>query len=283
MKHHLLSFVWVKISATLLCLFCLLLIIFNIYASHVIIPWHFNESSYEHHFIAHGGGSINGFIYTDSKESVMHSISNGFKLIELDIIETSDGKLVAAHDWIHFKKITSHSGPHDSSPLSYSEFTKSKIHGNFSPLSTTDINNIFKSHTDLFLVIDKSNNFKKINASLEFSNRIFIEIFGLKNYALAIINNVQRPVFSLSVGKLGPWWEYFKLRIFGMKYVATDKSTYFKHAKLFDKLRENGIKVFIFTINDLSDISSAITTHDATLYTDIEDITALKRFSTSSN
>ena len=38
-------------------------------------------------------------IYTNSKESVLNSLKNGFKYIELDLLITKDNHIIAAHDW----------------------------------------------------------------------------------------------------------------------------------------------------------------------------------------
>jgi glycerophosphoryl diester phosphodiesterase len=60
--------------------------------------------------IAHAGGKIDGFIYTNSLEALNSSYKKGCLLFELDIQETSDGKLIAVHDWEEFKKITNYQG-----------------------------------------------------------------------------------------------------------------------------------------------------------------------------
>ena len=39
-------------------------------------------------------------------DAINNSIKLGYKLIEIDLIETSDNKLVGAHDWDHFRKIS---------------------------------------------------------------------------------------------------------------------------------------------------------------------------------
>ena len=54
-------------------------------------------------YIAHGGG-VNTFSLTNSKEAIVDSIENGFKYIEVDLLETKDGKLVGGHDWGDLKK-----------------------------------------------------------------------------------------------------------------------------------------------------------------------------------
>src|SRR5690606_19320291 len=49
--------------------------------------------------VAHAGGAIYGFKLTNSLEALEESYENGFKLIEMDFEWTSDGKVVAIHDW----------------------------------------------------------------------------------------------------------------------------------------------------------------------------------------
>src|SRR5690625_6358053 len=43
--------------------------------------------------IAHAGGAIEGFNYTNSLEALNHAYDQGVRLFEMDILETSDGKL----------------------------------------------------------------------------------------------------------------------------------------------------------------------------------------------
>ena len=59
-------------------------------------------------FIAHAGGGIDQYIYTNSKEAIYKSIKNGFKLIEIDLQETDDEIFIGVHDWHRFKKITNY-------------------------------------------------------------------------------------------------------------------------------------------------------------------------------
>lgn len=48
-------------------------------------------------FIAHAGGKIDAFIYTNSKNALNYK--KGFRLFELDIIKTNDDRFVVALDW----------------------------------------------------------------------------------------------------------------------------------------------------------------------------------------
>jgi glycerophosphoryl diester phosphodiesterase len=49
--------------------------------------------------IAHAGGGLPEGIYANSLQAMDLAVSNGFDLIEIDLSWTSDGALVAIHDW----------------------------------------------------------------------------------------------------------------------------------------------------------------------------------------
>ena len=56
-----------------------------------------NNTEYWEHFIAHAGGAIDGITYTNSLEALDLSYSKGCKLFELDLVLTSDDKIIAKY------------------------------------------------------------------------------------------------------------------------------------------------------------------------------------------
>lgn len=76
--------------------------------------------------IAHALGSIDGNVYTNSREAMISSIAKGYKYLEVDIDSTSDGIYIATHDWGHFNTITNHSELKDKK-VTFDEFKKRKI------------------------------------------------------------------------------------------------------------------------------------------------------------
>ena len=58
--------------------------------------WFYSDSPI---LIAHSGGGINGCTYTNSKEAIVQAITNGFRVIEVDVCMTSDGIPVLSHDF----------------------------------------------------------------------------------------------------------------------------------------------------------------------------------------
>ena len=50
-------------------------------------------------YIAHAGGAIDGLICVNSIEGVELAYSNGYKMFEVDLLITSNGKLIGSHGW----------------------------------------------------------------------------------------------------------------------------------------------------------------------------------------
>ncbi|MBR6412135.1 MAG: hypothetical protein IKS41_03115 [Alphaproteobacteria bacterium] len=103
--------------------------------------------------IAHGGGGYKGQKVLNSKEAVLNSIKNGFKYIELDLQETTDHDIVAAHDWKRFHELTDCSSCEGA--ISSEEARKRKILGNQTVLTSKEINDIFM-RDDVHLVSGRS-------------------------------------------------------------------------------------------------------------------------------
>ena len=152
-------------------------------------------------FIAHGGGGIKNYKYTNSIESVNKSINDGFKLIELDLHETVDNIFVGLHDWESFKINTNYNKNKNLRKLSFKEFKTLKLFKKYKPITIFEINEVFSSNESLFLLTDKTNDFKKIKSDFKFDNsRILVEIFGKKNLKIAVKENIKNPVLNYNTG-----------------------------------------------------------------------------------
>jgi glycerophosphoryl diester phosphodiesterase len=127
-------------------------------------------------FIAHAGGEIEGYIYTNSLEAMNLSYSNGSRLFELDICETSDSVFVATHDWDTWQLQTNFQG---ILPPTLAEYNSYKIFGKFSPIDMNAINSWFQSHPDAILVSDKVNEPKRFSDVFIDKSRLMMELFSL--------------------------------------------------------------------------------------------------------
>ena len=194
-------------------------------------------------YIAHGGGSINGYTYTNSLEALNLSYEKGFRLFELDIIKTIDGKYVAAHDWEKWKTMTGYTG---QAQVSHDEFMSYKLYNKYTPLNLDEINNWFEKHPDAILVSDKINEPTLFSKAFIDPERLIMELFtevalreGAKCDDLTVM-----PTQHL-IQKLD-WKSIIDLEI---KYVAVSRFFIQKNKTLLKKLKENNIKVYVYSVN----------------------------------
>lgn len=132
--------------------------------------------------IAHALGSIDGHVYTNSREAMIHSIEKGYKFIEVDIDTTSDGVFIASHDWEYFNRITNHSELKDSM-CSFEQFSKRKIYDKYTPITIREIIDTLINHPDISIVTDKTSDPVIIDDLFsEIKERVYIECFTKEDY-----------------------------------------------------------------------------------------------------
>lgn len=197
-------------------------------------------------FIAHAGGEINGDAYTNSLEALQESYSKGLRLFELDIIKTTDGKYVAAHDWLTWKKQVDYKEKNDS-PVSLNEFLKYKILNKYTPMDINSINQWFEKHTDAYLVTDK------INEPLDFSDkfidkdRLMMELFSIDAVKEAQEANIYQAMPNGSLWRKLRKSKYRKSLDFDdIEYFVVARSIKKKHL---NEILAAGKKTFMFGLD----------------------------------
>ena len=146
--------------------------------------------------IAHAGGSLYGRTYLNSKEAVENSIINGFKYIELDLLETTDEDLLAAHSWKDFHRLTTRKK--SEKPISSTDAKKRKILGKQTVLTSKEISDIFLANENLILVTDKIQNLKLLEKKFgQFKDRIIVEVFSVKKYEEAQKRGFKHAAFCV--------------------------------------------------------------------------------------
>lgn len=215
----------------------------NFTISELIINIFNDDIKNEYKLIAHAGGGINNIKYTNSLEAINNSIKLGYKLIEIDLIETSDNKLVGAHDWDHFRKISECCKDNEIPKLE--DFKNYKINNNFNTVDYKKINEIFQKNEDLILITDKTNNFDLINTSFTFDERrLIVEIFGRENYFKAIKNDIKNPMYSANINEL----DFIKKH--NIKLIAVHSGDFILNKKIYKKLSDDGTIIFVYSTND---------------------------------
>lgn len=110
----------------------------------------------QHRLVAHANGAINGQRFTNSREAFLANYRAGFRVFEMDLNLTSDGHLVAVHDWspTTLRSLGLPVGPKTRLPLTQRAFARMKIHRSLTPLTLQDALRLLMSHRDAWLVTD---------------------------------------------------------------------------------------------------------------------------------
>ena len=196
-------------------------------------------------YIAHAGGEVKGIKSTNSKQALDENYANGFRLFELDIITTSDGKMVAAHDWGMWSRFTDYKG---SLPPSHATFMERKIYGDYTTLDMDGINAWFAAHPDAILITDKLNDPVAFAKRFVDKDRLIMELFSalsMDEAARAGVNVMisQDPLLKLKGDKIN------YLKVNNITYAAVSRRILKSQHDLMLKLRDNGIKVYVYNVN----------------------------------
>ena len=125
-----------------------------------------------------------GLRYSNSIQALEQTIVDGKRLIEVDLISTTDGVLIGGHDWPRVKGLIGYKGItdrklHDKSPLSFAEFNSLRAKSVIQPLDMVQLNGLFEQHPELVLVTDKTKEYGKLAEHFTFPQRAIVECFNL--------------------------------------------------------------------------------------------------------
>lgn len=102
--------------------------------------------------IAHGGGVYQGYETTNSVEALNQAIRNGYKMIELDMELSSDGRIIMLHDWD--RTANHYFGSSFPRKLSYNQFLRLSVHGVLEVLTFEKLARILEKNPDIRIVTD---------------------------------------------------------------------------------------------------------------------------------
>jgi hypothetical protein len=197
-------------------------------------------------YIAHAGGGIDGYTYTNSLEALNYSYDLGFRSFEIDLVEDKNGKILGAHDWEHWAQLT---GCDSTLPVTEEHFLTHQVFDKFTPMSMDMINQWFAEHPDAILVTDKINSPKKMASQFVDKSRLMMELFSFDAIEEAKECGVE---FMMSENLLPQIKEGNRLQYIldnDIKYLAISRSSIEKYKDLLMQIRKYGIKVFVFHIN----------------------------------
>jgi glycerophosphoryl diester phosphodiesterase len=123
----------------------------------------------QYHFIAHGGGGLDGKTYSNSLEAMNNSYENGLRVYDIDLDYTKDSILVCCHSWLenleqsgvpmmeskNFVDRNGHTQHHiNARPLDYKTFKSRKVYRQYTPMSSKDLLLFMLSHSDVYVAPD---------------------------------------------------------------------------------------------------------------------------------
>ncbi|MEX0288866.1 MAG: interleukin-like EMT inducer domain-containing protein [Flavobacteriaceae bacterium] len=196
-------------------------------------------------YIAHAGGEIHGVPSTNSVQALDANYKKGFRLFELDIIETSDGEYVAAHDWRMWARFTDYSG---DLPVSKEAFLKRKIYGKYDTMDMDGINKWFGAHPDAILITDKVSDPIRFAKQFNYKDRLIMELFSVMAIEEAAKHGISPMISQTPLNKLkGDKIAYLKAN--NVKHAAISRRIIRNNIGLLKKLREHDIKVYVYNVN----------------------------------
>ena len=215
----------------------------------------FPNLSDKKYFIAHATGSIYGYIYVNSRESLMKSIENGYQFIEVDLDKTADGTLVCVHDWEDFNKASiPNISWRDSSQFlkipTLEEFKQRKIYGLFTPLTLSEVIEIQQQH-HFTLITDRISNPSVLNNyfTQEHRHQVMVEAFSEEDY-LGLKAEGYIPMLSVQlISKYSDCMSFLIKCLINnnIEWIVVDYHSRLRFLRLLKKLF--GIKIAAYTIN----------------------------------
>lgn len=226
---------------------------------------------YDHNrVIVHALGEIESITYTNSKEALENSYQAGVRFLECDFSITSDGQLVACHDWEFWNSWY----PDDEENVGsgyvpdLDEFMSTKVMGQFTALSGEDLILFMKEHPDVYIITDTKDvepetlcdPFKALiwlaekNDCDEVLERFIIQIYH--TYMYDMIEEVYSfPNYIYTLYQEGYRGEEDKMENYAEFCMYHDidvivmRDTYY-HDELLDIAKRYGLQIFVHTVND---------------------------------
>ncbi|OXM14448.1 phosphatidylinositol-specific phospholipase C/glycerophosphodiester phosphodiesterase family protein [Paenibacillus herberti] len=215
----------------------------------------------ENQFIAHAMGGIDGSSNTNSYEAFITSYNRGYRLFEADLLQTTDGMLIARHDWS--QKLQPGLLDQSGAVLTSLQLESSLIMGKYQPLVWNDILQLMQKYPDFNLIIDtKANSKKRIQQQFEFLvneahrtdpsllERIIPEIFSPEMYAIIMkIHPFPNKIYSLykSGDSAASIVKFVKDN--HISVVAMPTYRVFINPNLVQSLNELGVRSYVHTVN----------------------------------
>jgi len=209
-------------------------------------------------FIAHAGGGINNQTYTNSLEALNLNYEKGYRFFELDFSWTSDGELVAIHDWDNSFQQRFYLSGNIEIPTK-AQFLKLKTKTGLTQLSLQEILKWAGEKGDAFIVTDiKDDNIKALRKIrwdfIKYKKFIIPQVYNYHEYDEAAKLEYSNIILTLYRMKIEPF-EVLRFSKHNSPFAIT---MHWKVAQsgLAYYLFRNNTRVYAHTVNDIDLFSS---------------------------
>lgn len=221
----------------------------------------------ENRVITHALGGIDGKTYTNSIDALDNNYKQGKRVFEADFNYTSDGKIILTHD---FQETENNliDFPDGYIPT-YDEFMNNRIFYKYHPSDAYQLLNFMNEHYDMYLVTDiKYEDPTTVTSILselvqmakdmdmeEVLDRFIIQFYFEQNYY--DIQNVypfKNYIYSLYAERIKDFESVKNFCLANHIPVVLMRSSWVKDETTLNVFNENDIKVYVYTLNNLTNI-----------------------------
>lgn len=241
-----------------------------------------NQWHEKYKLISHALGGIDGKVYTNSLEAFETAYKDGHRVFEVDFSTTSDGHIILKHDWEN-----AHGLPEFENGYipTLEEFMDAKIWNQYTAMSLESLFTVMAEYKDIYIVTDSKagkymevvNDFEYMEEILQnFSDKeqkhirehLVIQIYNNDMYtAVESVGHYDNYIYTLyqkGINTLDDTVEFCKkndITVVTMPYNWWTE-------EINGNLHENGLKVYLHTINDENEVRSYIKNGVDGIYTD---------------
>jgi glycerophosphoryl diester phosphodiesterase len=203
-----------------------------------------------HPLVAHAAGKLADVPCSNSIEALGTNYALGFRLFEMDFNWTSDGEVVAVHDWNALSGVQKYRGP------SLQEFV-SAGGGKFSPTTLQMVYAWLQSHPDAFIVTDTKTRGMEVLARVRMARPNLVpqfipQIYLMEDYELVRSQGFRHIILTLYRGlEDTPDETLLAFSRTHPLFALTMPVAKCQRSDLAVKLRAQGVTTYAHTVNDL--------------------------------
>jgi len=232
--------------------------------------------------IAHGMGKIEGVTVLNCLESFKEQYDRGVRVFEVDLRVTSDLQVVLRHDW----RAGWQDGVSELSIPTLEEFTAKPLLGKYTPMTFRDLLLLMKEYPDICIVTDtKFVDEELVTIQFEAMLRDAAEL-GMNNIFERIVVQVYTELMFKVVDNIGVFPNYIYTLYktgFNQTEEAFEKVAafcqengidgvtmwyYWWHDEFAPVAQENGLAVYVHTVNDVEAAAELVVSGVSGIYTD---------------